>query len=114
MRMNFLCRKINSSTGKLLVANRNANLKMLADLEGKHLATQVGTGMYTGPISSRHRGSDDSQWHVLSFPKIISGRSNNAIRTELVSPRLFRIVVPAEVSVCLWPSQGACGFYYNR
>jgi len=34
-------------TGKLLVANRNANMKSLADLKGKHLATQVGTGMYT-------------------------------------------------------------------
>ncbi len=34
-------------TGKLLVASRNANLKTLADLKGKHLATQVGTGMYT-------------------------------------------------------------------
>jgi NitT/TauT family transport system substrate-binding protein len=34
-------------TGKLLVANRNAGMKTLADLKGKHLATQVGTGMYT-------------------------------------------------------------------
>jgi NitT/TauT family transport system substrate-binding protein len=34
-------------TGKLLVANRNAGMKKLADLKGKHLATQVGTGMYT-------------------------------------------------------------------
>jgi aliphatic sulfonates family ABC transporter substrate-binding protein len=34
-------------TGKLLVANRDANLKTLADLKGKHIATQVGTGMYT-------------------------------------------------------------------
>ncbi len=34
-------------TGKLLVANRNANMKTFADLKGKHLATQVGTGMYT-------------------------------------------------------------------
>ena len=34
-------------TGKLLVANRNAGMKTFADLKGKHLATQVGTGMYT-------------------------------------------------------------------
>ncbi|HTK84653.1 MAG TPA: ABC transporter substrate-binding protein [Patescibacteria group bacterium] len=34
-------------TGKLLVANKNAGLKTLADLKGKHLATQVGTGMHT-------------------------------------------------------------------
>jgi aliphatic sulfonates family ABC transporter substrate-binding protein len=34
-------------TGKLLVANRDAGMKTLADLKGKHLATQVGTGMYT-------------------------------------------------------------------
>jgi NitT/TauT family transport system substrate-binding protein len=34
-------------TGKLLVANRNDGMKTLADLKGKHLATQVGTGMYT-------------------------------------------------------------------
>ncbi len=34
-------------TGKLLVANKNASMKTLADLKGKHLATQVGTGMYT-------------------------------------------------------------------
>jgi ABC-type nitrate/sulfonate/bicarbonate transport system substrate-binding protein len=34
-------------TGKLLVANRNAAMTSLADLKGKHLATQVGTGMYT-------------------------------------------------------------------
>jgi len=34
-------------TGKLLVADRNAGMKTLTDLKGKHLATQVGTGMYT-------------------------------------------------------------------
>jgi aliphatic sulfonates family ABC transporter substrate-binding protein len=34
-------------TGKLLVANRNAGMKTFADLKGKRLATQVGTGMYT-------------------------------------------------------------------
>jgi len=34
-------------TGKLLVANRDADVKTLTDLKGKHLATQVGTGMYT-------------------------------------------------------------------
>ena len=33
--------------GKLLAANRNANLKTLADFKGKHIGTQVGTGMYT-------------------------------------------------------------------
>ncbi|HEU5018166.1 MAG TPA: ABC transporter substrate-binding protein [Pseudolabrys sp.] len=34
-------------TGKLLVASRDAKMKTFADLKGKHLATQVGTGMYT-------------------------------------------------------------------
>ena len=58
MRMNFSGRKNDAYTGKLLVANRNANLKTLADLKGKHLATQVGTSMYTGPLSSHH--NDDS------------------------------------------------------
>jgi hypothetical protein len=49
----------------------------------------------------------------LSLLKIISGRSNDAIRTKLASPRLFRIVAPADMSVCLWSSQDACGFHYN-
>jgi NitT/TauT family transport system substrate-binding protein len=34
-------------TGKLLVSNKNAGMKKLTDLKGKHLATQVGTGMHT-------------------------------------------------------------------
>ena len=41
MRMNFSGRKNDAYTGKLLVANRNANLKALTDLKRKHLATQV-------------------------------------------------------------------------
>ena len=63
--MNFSGRKNGAYTGKLLVAHRNANLKTLADLKGKRLATEVGTGMYTGPLSSHHGGNDDSQWHVF-------------------------------------------------
>ena len=33
--------------GKLVAAPKNANLKTLADFKGKHIGTQVGTGMYT-------------------------------------------------------------------
>lgn len=32
--------------GKLIAANRNANLKTLADFKGKRIGTQVGTGMH--------------------------------------------------------------------
>jgi aliphatic sulfonates family ABC transporter substrate-binding protein len=33
--------------GKLVASNANANLKTLADFKGKHIGTQMGTGMFT-------------------------------------------------------------------
>jgi len=76
--MNFSGRENDAYTGKLRVADRNANLKKLADLKSNHLTTQVATGMYTGQLSSHHAENDSSR----------STRSSNVVVSPPATTRL--------------------------
>src|SRR4029450_1849941 len=51
---------------------------------------------------------------ALSLLKIISGRSDDAIRTELAWRRSFRIVGQRVVAARPWPIPGAYGFRCSR
>jgi CoA-transferase family III len=70
------------------------------------------------PDQSRGAGTDKElnrcNMGTVSLPKIISGRSDDAIHTELALSRSYRIAGQRVVAVRPWPIPGACGFRCSR
>jgi ABC-type nitrate/sulfonate/bicarbonate transport system substrate-binding protein len=97
-------------TGKLLVANRNAGMKTLADLKGKHMATQVGTGMYTVLLMLLEKqGLQLSDFNVTNLRVVdmptAMASSNNIDAVLGWEPSIQRIVQAGKGKVMLTSKQ---------
>ncbi len=97
-------------TGKLLVANKNAGMKTLSDLKGKHLATQVGTGMYTVLLMIlQKQGLKLSDFNVTNLRVVdmpgAMASSNNIDAVLGWEPSIERIVQAGKGKVILTSKQ---------
>ena len=84
--------------GKLVASNPNANLKTLADFKGKHIGTQMGTGMFTIVLMLLEKqGLKESDFNftnlrVVDMPGAMATSSNNLDAVIGWEPGMRRIV----------------------
>jgi ABC-type nitrate/sulfonate/bicarbonate transport system substrate-binding protein len=84
--------------GKLVANNANANLKTLADFKGKHIGTQMGTGMFTIVLMLLEKqGMKQSDFNftnlrVVDMPAAMETNSTNLDAVLGWEPGMRRIV----------------------
>ena len=84
--------------GKLVASNANANLKTLADFKGKHIGTQMGTGMFTIVLMLLEKqGMKQSDFNftnlrVVDMPAAMETNSTNLDAVLGWEPGMRRIV----------------------
>jgi ABC-type nitrate/sulfonate/bicarbonate transport system substrate-binding protein len=84
--------------GKLVASNNNANLKTLADFKGKHIGTQMGTGMFTIVLMLLEKqGLKQSDFNftnlrVVDMPGAMAAPSTNLDAVLGWEPGMRRIV----------------------
>jgi sulfonate transport system substrate-binding protein len=84
--------------GKLVASNKNANLKTLADFKGKHIGTQMGTGMFTIVLmllekqGLKQSDFDFTNLRVVDMPAAMETESTNLDAVLGWEPGMRRIV----------------------
>jgi ABC-type nitrate/sulfonate/bicarbonate transport system substrate-binding protein len=97
--------------GKLVASNANANLKSLADFKGKHIGTQMGTGMFTIVLMLLERqGMKESDFNftnlrVVDMPAAMETNSANLDAVLGWEPGMRRIVNAGKGKVVITAKQ---------
>jgi NitT/TauT family transport system substrate-binding protein len=97
--------------GKLVASNKNANLKTLADFKGKHIGTQMGTGMFTIVLMLLEKqGMKQSDFNftnlrVVDMPAAMETNSGNLDAVLGWEPGMRRIVKAGKGKVAITAKQ---------
>lgn len=97
--------------GKLVASNANANLKTLADFKGKHIGTQMGTGMFTIVLMLlENQGLKQSDFNftnlrVVDMPAAMETNSANLDAVLGWEPGMRRIVNAGKGKVVITAKQ---------
>ncbi len=97
--------------GKLVASNANANLKTLADFKGKHIGTQMGTGMFTivlmllGKQGLKQSDFNFTNLRVVDMPAAMETNSANLDAVLGWEPGMRRIVNAGKGKVVITAKQ---------